>query len=64
MFVVRFEQTQKKEVELAYRRCEQSGINVKGSILNGVLQRKSSQYGYGYDTYQYTQYQYAEEKKK
>jgi len=64
MFVVRFEQTQKKEVELAYRRCEQSGIHVKGSILNGIMQRKSSHYGYGYDTYRYSQYKYADEKSK
>jgi tyrosine-protein kinase Etk/Wzc len=64
MFVVRFEQTQKKEVELAYRRCGQSGINVKGSILNGIMQRKSSHYGYGYDTYRYSQYKYADEKRR
>ncbi len=64
MFVVRFEHTQKKEVELAYRRCEQSGINVKGSILNGIMQRKSSHYGYGYDTYRYSQYKYADDKRR
>ncbi|HEY5604718.1 MAG TPA: polysaccharide biosynthesis tyrosine autokinase [Gammaproteobacteria bacterium] len=64
MFVVRFEQTQRKEVELAYRRCEQSGINVKGSILNGIVQRKSSYYGYGYDGYRYAQYKYSEDKQK
>lgn len=46
MFVVRFEETQYKEVEMALRRCEQSGIDVKGCILNGIVPRKSSTYGY------------------
>ena len=60
MLVARFEDTQKKEVELAIRRCEQSGISVKGCILNGVIHRHASQYGYGYSSY--TQYKYQDDK--
>jgi tyrosine-protein kinase Etk/Wzc len=60
MFVARFEKTQRKEVEIALRRCEQSGIDVKGCILNGILNRKGSAYGY-YDSYRYTKYKTAED---
>jgi len=60
MLVARFEDTQKKEVELAIRRCEQSGISVKGCILNGVIHRHASEYGYGYSGY--TQYKYQDDK--
>jgi tyrosine-protein kinase Etk/Wzc len=59
MFVARFEQTQKREVEMALRRCEQSGITVKGCILNGIVHRKSSFYGYNYGNYRYEQYKAA-----
>ncbi|MFY2327431.1 hypothetical protein, partial [Klebsiella pneumoniae] len=30
------------------------GINVKGCILNGVMKKSSSYYGYGYNHYGYT----------
>jgi len=60
MLVARFEDTQKKEVEMAVRRCEQSGISVKGCLLNGVIHRHASQYGYGYSSY--TQYKYQDDK--
>ncbi|HHP8688784.1 TPA: hypothetical protein ACSI7N_005755, partial [Klebsiella pneumoniae] len=31
-----------------------SGINVKGCILNGIVKKASSYYGYGYHHYGYS----------
>lgn len=61
MFVARFEITQRKELDMALRRCEQGGVNVKGCILNGIITRSSSRYGYGY---QYQDYRYGKEDPK
>jgi len=62
MLVARFEATQKRDVELALRRCEQSGISVKGCLLNGIIHRHASHYGYGYSGYGYSQYKYKDER--
>lgn len=54
MLVARFELNTVKEMEVSYKRFEQSGINVKGCILNGVVKKASSYYGYGYHHYGYS----------
>jgi tyrosine-protein kinase Etk/Wzc len=52
MLVVRHEKTLVKDVELAVRRCAQSGVQIKGCILNAVIRRASNRY-YGYEHYSY-----------
>ncbi|WP_409071430.1 hypothetical protein, partial [Klebsiella pneumoniae] len=42
-----------KDIEMAVRRFEQSGVIVKGCILNGVVKKANSYYGYGYNHYAY-----------
>lgn len=54
MLVARFELNTVKEMEVSYKRFEQSGIHVKGCILNGVIKKASSYYGYGYNHYGYS----------
>ncbi|WP_410054612.1 hypothetical protein, partial [Escherichia coli] len=41
-------------IEVSYKRFEQSGVIVKGCILNGVVKKASSYYGYGYNHYGYS----------
>ncbi|MCE0270092.1 polysaccharide biosynthesis tyrosine autokinase [Klebsiella pneumoniae] len=53
LLVVRFESNTVKEIEVSITRFEQSGVNVKGCILNGVVKKASSYYGYGYNYYGY-----------
>lgn len=53
LLVARFEANTVKEIEVSIKRFEQSGITVKGCILNGVLKKASSYYGYGYNHYGY-----------
>lgn len=48
LLVARFEQNTAKEIEVSCKRFEQSGVIVKGCILNGVVKKASSYYGYGY----------------
>ncbi|QGX92340.1 polysaccharide biosynthesis tyrosine autokinase [Tatumella sp. TA1] len=48
LLVARFEENTAKEMEVSVKRFEQSGIDVKGCILNGVVKKASSYYGYGY----------------
>lgn len=48
LLVARFESNTVKEIEVSITRFEQSGVNVKGCILNGVVKKASSYYGYGY----------------
>ncbi|MBW7396716.1 hypothetical protein, partial [Escherichia coli] len=43
-----------KEVSLSMQRLEQSGVNIKGAILNCVIKRASSAYSYGYNYYGYS----------
>lgn len=39
MLVARFEQNTVKEIEVSAKRFEQSGVVIKGCILNGVIKR-------------------------
>ncbi|HHX8279264.1 TPA: polysaccharide biosynthesis tyrosine autokinase [Vibrio diabolicus] len=53
LMVARFDQTTLKEIEVAQSRFEQSGVEVKGVILNAVEKKASNSYGYGYGYYNY-----------
>lgn len=48
LLVSRYEVNTVKEIEVSIRRFEQSGVEVKGCILNGAIKKASSYYGYGY----------------
>lgn len=48
LLIARFEQNTTKEIEVSFKRFEQSGVIVKGCILNGVVKKASSYYSYGY----------------
>ena len=52
--VARFELNTAKEIEVSVKRFEQAGVTVKGCILNGVVKKASSYYGYGYSHYGYS----------
>lgn len=54
LMVARFEVNTVKEIEVSMKRFEQSGVVVKGCILNGVVKKASSYYGYGYNHYGYS----------
>lgn len=54
LFIARFEQNTTKEIEVSFKRFEQSGVIVKGCILNGVVKKASSYYSYGYSHYGYS----------
>ncbi|EMN5859943.1 polysaccharide biosynthesis tyrosine autokinase [Pluralibacter gergoviae] len=54
LLVARFEANTVKEIDISIKRLEQSGIPVKGCILNGIVKKASSYYGYGYNHYGYT----------
>ncbi|MCV5626421.1 hypothetical protein OFN31_32850, partial [Escherichia coli] len=54
LLVCRFEMNTVKEIEVSIQRFEQSGVSVKGCILNGVIKKASSYYGYGYNYYGYS----------
>ncbi|EOF4702628.1 polysaccharide biosynthesis tyrosine autokinase [Klebsiella oxytoca] len=54
LLVARFELNTAKEMEVSIKRFERSGITVKGCILNGVVKKASSYYGYGYNHYGYS----------
>ncbi|WP_446915003.1 polysaccharide biosynthesis tyrosine autokinase, partial [Klebsiella pneumoniae] len=49
LMVARFELNTAKEIEVGIKRFEQTGVVVKGCILNGVVKKASSYYGYGYN---------------
>ncbi|MBZ6970766.1 polysaccharide biosynthesis tyrosine autokinase, partial [Klebsiella pneumoniae] len=53
LLVALFEENSVKDIEMAVRRFEQSGVIVKGCILNGVVKKANSYYGYGYNHYAY-----------
>ncbi|WP_054181318.1 tyrosine-protein kinase [Trabulsiella odontotermitis] len=53
LVVARFGLNSVKEISVCVQRLEQSGINIKGAILNGVVRRASDYYGYGYNQYGY-----------
>ncbi|KMK39155.1 polysaccharide biosynthesis tyrosine autokinase [Klebsiella pneumoniae] len=54
LLVARFELNTVKEMDVAFKRFEQSGIVAKGCILNGIVKKASSYYGYGYNHYSYS----------
>lgn len=54
LLVARFELNTAKEIEVSIKRFEQTGIIVKGCILNCVVKKASSYYGYGYNHYGYS----------
>ncbi|RLM16397.1 tyrosine-protein kinase Wzc, partial [Brenneria goodwinii] len=52
LLVARFEINTLKEIEVSIRRFEQNGAEIKGVILNAIVKRAASYYGYGnYDYY-------------
>ncbi|QGY32290.1 polysaccharide biosynthesis tyrosine autokinase [Pantoea cypripedii] len=59
LLVARFEVNTAKEIAVSIKYFEQSGIKIKGCILNGMVRRSSSYYSYGYNHYGYT---YADKK--
>ncbi|QNK08288.1 polysaccharide biosynthesis tyrosine autokinase [Enterobacter sp. JUb54] len=54
LLIARFELNTAKEIDVSVKRFEQSGVVVKGCILNGVVKKASTYYGYGYSTYGYS----------
>lgn len=54
LIVARFELNTPKEIEVSLRRFENSGVHINGCILNGVMKKASSYYGYGYNHYGYS----------
>ncbi|HBR1047237.1 TPA: polysaccharide biosynthesis tyrosine autokinase [Klebsiella pneumoniae] len=54
LLIARFELNTPKEMAVSIKRFEQSGVVVKGCILNGVVRRASSYYNYGYNNYAYS----------
>ncbi|HBR3887029.1 TPA: polysaccharide biosynthesis tyrosine autokinase, partial [Klebsiella pneumoniae] len=53
LIVARFEANTAKEIDVSIKKFEQSGVQVKGCILNGVVKKASNYYGYGYSSYGY-----------
>ncbi|MBQ4767929.1 tyrosine-protein kinase Wzc [Pectobacterium versatile] len=60
LLVARFEVNTLKEIEVSVRRFEQNGTEIKGVILNAIVKRAASYYGYG--SYSYYTYDYKSEK--
>ncbi|EPS9350872.1 polysaccharide biosynthesis tyrosine autokinase [Citrobacter freundii] len=54
LMVARFGMNTVKEIDVARNRFEQSGIEVKGVILNATEKKALSYYGYGYGYYNYS----------
>ncbi|HFK7979330.1 TPA: polysaccharide biosynthesis tyrosine autokinase [Klebsiella oxytoca] len=54
LLVARYEVNTPKEIAVSIRRFEQSGVTIKGCILNGMVKKASSYYGYGYNHYGYS----------
>ncbi|MDH5933726.1 polysaccharide biosynthesis tyrosine autokinase [Vibrio splendidus] len=54
LMVARYGQNTIKEIDVARKRFEQSGIEVKGVIFNAIEKKASSSYGYGYYNYTYS----------
>lgn len=52
--VARFEVNTAKEIEVSVKRFENSGVRIKGCILNGVVKKASNYYAYGYSDYGYS----------
>ncbi|MBA0167775.1 tyrosine-protein kinase Wzc [Pectobacterium sp. CFBP8739] len=60
LLVARFEMNTLKEIEVSIRRFEQNGAEIKGVILNAIVKRAASYYGYG--NYHYYTYDYKSDK--
>ncbi|MEI7076441.1 tyrosine-protein kinase Wzc [Pectobacterium versatile] len=60
LLVARFEMNTVKEIEVSIRRFEQNGTEIKGVILNAIVKRAASYYGYG--NYHYYTYDYKSER--
>ncbi|PWC09733.1 tyrosine-protein kinase Wzc [Brenneria corticis] len=60
LLVARFEENTLKEIEVSIRRFEQNGAEIKGVILNAIVKRAASYYGYG--NYHYYTYDYKSDK--
>lgn len=60
LLVARFEMNTVKEIEVSIRRFEQNGTEIKGVILNAIVKRAASYYGYG--NYNYYAYEYKSNK--
>ncbi|QJN15923.1 polysaccharide biosynthesis tyrosine autokinase [Klebsiella pneumoniae] len=54
LLVARFEENTVKEIEVSSKRFEQSGVIIKGCILNGVVKKASNYYGYSHYGYNYS----------
>lgn len=54
LLVARFEQDTVKAIEVSIRRFEQAGTIIKGCVVNGIVKKASSHYGYGYNHYGYS----------
>lgn len=54
LMVIRFGMNTVKEIDVARHRFEQSGVEVKGVILNATEKKASSYYGYGYYNYSHS----------
>lgn len=54
LMVARFEKDTVKEITVSIKRFEQAGTVVKGAIINGIVKKASSYYGYGYSHYGYS----------
>ncbi|MGK2960224.1 MAG: tyrosine-protein kinase Wzc [Candidatus Malihini olakiniferum] len=61
LLVARFETNTVKEIEVSIRRFEQNGAEIKGVILNAIVKRAASYYGYS--NYHYYTYDYKSNKK-
>ncbi|WP_104203648.1 polysaccharide biosynthesis tyrosine autokinase [Billgrantia saliphila] len=53
LMVARFGLNPPREIDVAIRRLEGSGIQVKGGILNAIERKAATSYGYGYYHYAY-----------
>ncbi|MEG3130365.1 polysaccharide biosynthesis tyrosine autokinase [Pantoea cypripedii] len=54
LLVARFGLNTAREMEVSIKRFMQSGIDIKGCILNGTEKRMSGYYGYSYNNYGYS----------
>ncbi|PMR75021.1 polysaccharide biosynthesis tyrosine autokinase [Billgrantia endophytica] len=53
LLVARFGLNPPREIDVAMRRLEGSGVEVKGGILNAIERKAATSYGYGYYHYAY-----------
>ncbi|PMR70735.1 polysaccharide biosynthesis tyrosine autokinase [Halomonas heilongjiangensis] len=53
LLVARFGLNPPREIDVAIRRLEGSGVEVKGGILNAIERKAATSYGYGYYHYAY-----------